>query len=234
MDETNRVFIVGVSLIWIFIVLLVVLLAWGAPDQSIERLGDLAGYLDDHNTKATQLIITFGGLILVLLAALVILFEIVPPRSSTLRVDKIGSGEGRIGSDEVAHRLEHEVRAIPQVRQVTATVAGRGEKAEVSLELHVAPESDLAQTAEEACRIARQLVEERMGVALARPPLAKLHYRELQLAPSAAVASTAPGPAPSAPAARSPFEPPAPSTPPTSAEPSHETEVRQEDRPAGA
>ena len=56
MDQTNRVLIVSVALLWIFIVFLIILLAWGAPDESIDRLGDLAGYLDDHNGTAAKLI----------------------------------------------------------------------------------------------------------------------------------------------------------------------------------
>ena len=49
MDQTNRVLIVGAALLWIFALLVIILLAWGSPDESIEQLADLAGYLEDHN-----------------------------------------------------------------------------------------------------------------------------------------------------------------------------------------
>lgn len=181
MDLTNRIFVMGIALLWMFVILVVILLAWGAPDESINRISDLAGFLEDHNTNATKLIITFGGLILVLLGALVILTEAMPPDSGSLKVTRVGSGEGRIGTDEITVRLEEEIRALPQIAQVEALVKGRGSKAEVSLDLHVRPEADLAATTEEACRVARHLIEERMGVELARPPAAQLHYRELRV-----------------------------------------------------
>lgn len=188
--------------------LVVILIAWGAPDESINRLGDLAGYLDGHNTAAAKLIVTFGGLILVLFAVLIVIFEVSPPEGKILRV---GSGGGRIGTEEVAHRLEYEVGALPQVGHVQATVVARGQKAEVNLELHVAPATGLAVAAEEACRLARRIVEEEMSVALARPPQAQLHYRELPAG----------------------YTPPA-AVPAVSAETPHEAaDARQEDRPTG-
>ncbi len=236
MDLTNRVLIVSGALLWIFVISIIILLGWGAPDESIERLGDLAGYLDDHNNTAAKLIITFGGLILALLAVIVILYEVAPPRSGGLKVTKVGTGEARIGTDEVAHQLEQELRTMSQMSDVDVTVLGRGQKAEVNLDLHVGAGADLAATAEEACRRASQLIEERMGVALARPPRAQLHYRELRVAqpaqgpPSTGFGSLdslptgldAPGPVPSEDVA-------------ATTEPTHEaSETSQEDRPAGA
>lgn len=238
MDLTNRVLIIGGALLWIFIIFIIILLAWGAPDQSIERLGDLAGYLEDHNTTGAKLIVTFGGLILVLLAVIVIIFEAAPPEAGSLKVEKVGTGEARIGTDEVVLRLEEELRALPQVDQVQASVLAHGQKAEVSLDLHVAADADLVTTTEEACRHARTLIEERMGVALARPPQVQLHYRELRVAPPQEASAPAPGVAPAAPG-----PPPSPREsspaltgyPPVTTESTHEpSETSQEDRTPGA
>jgi hypothetical protein len=253
MDLTNRVLIIGGALLWIFVLLLIILLAWGAPDQSIDRLGDLAGYLEDHNNTSAKLLITFGALILALLAVAIIIFEVAPPETGTLKVERVGAGEARISTDEIALRVEEEVRSVPHVAQVQATVLGRGLKAEISLDLHVGEEADLTATAEEACRRTRQLVEERMGVALTGPPKAELHYRELHVArdrPAPEVtAMPTPEPAPQErqasgftgwerlpPQAPAQQGTPGPFTPPTStAEPAREaSETPPTDRPAGA
>jgi hypothetical protein len=238
MDLTNRVLIAGVAFLWILVIFIIIFLAWGFPDQSIERLGDLAGYLEDHNTTGAKLIITFGGLILALLAVLVIIFEMAPPETGSLKVAKVGTGEARIGTDEISHRLEEELRALPQVNQVQVSVLARGQKAEVNLNLHVAAEADLAATTEEACRRARQLIEERMGVALTRPPQAQLHYRELRVARPQEASPPAPSEWPLTappPAPPSPQESPPTANPPVTTESSDETsETSQEDRPAGA
>jgi len=43
MDVTNRIAAVVVSLLLMFVAFLVIMLAWGAPDESINRLADLKG-----------------------------------------------------------------------------------------------------------------------------------------------------------------------------------------------
>src|SRR5437867_12874602 len=76
MDLTNRAIIITGALIWIFVALLILLLAWSAPDKSIDRLADFANYLNKHNTTGAQLVVTFGGLIFALLGAMLIIFEL--------------------------------------------------------------------------------------------------------------------------------------------------------------
>ena len=240
MDVTNRVLAVGGALLWIFLVLVVILLAWGAPDQSIERVADLAGYMDDHNTTGAKLIVTFGGLILVLLGVMVIILEVAPPETGTVRVTKVGSGQARIGTDEISLQLEDELRRVPQVSQVNATVQARGSKAEVKLDLHVASDANLTATSDEAIRRARELVEGRMGVELSCAPQAQIHYRELRVTrpeqplpsarsepPRAATPTPTPAPQPTFGASASPSMPAM--RPPAS----HEAaETSPEDRPA--
>ncbi|MCI0849691.1 MAG: hypothetical protein J4N26_01910 [Chloroflexi bacterium] len=257
MGLTNRVIIIGAALIWIFVILVVILLAWGAPDNSIDQLSDLANYLADHNDRATKMIITFGGLILLLLGVLTIIIEVAPPETGSLPVADVGSGQGSISTEEVVVRVEDGVRALAQVSDVQATVLGRGKKADVTLKLHVRPEADLAATTDEACRVTRELIEEKMGLELARPPQAELHYRVLNVSrtrqskattiqspPPASVQQTEAAPAVSPPSTASPpstvsppstASPPSTVSPPSTQEPMHEaTEEPSEDRPSGA
>ena len=235
MDQTNRVLIVGAALLWIFVLLVIVLLAWGAADDSIAQIADLAGYLEDHNNTEAKLLLTFGGLIFVLLAAIVVIVEVAPAESGSLKVERIGSGEARIGTDEVAQRLEDQIRALPHVAQAQVSVIARGAKAEVTLDLQIGPEAELAVTTEEAGRLTRYLLEERMGVALTRPPQAQLQYRELQVSRPPAPSSPGEPPAPSTPGEPPAPEPAAPAIdPPMSTEASHyDAETSREDRPAG-
>ena len=239
MGLTNRVIIIGAALIWIFVILVVILLAWGAPDNSIDQLSDLANYLADHNDRATKMIITFGGLILLLLGVLVIIIEVAPPESGSLPVADVGAGQGSISTEEVVGRVEDGVRALAQVSDVQATVLGRGKKADVTLKLHVRPEADLAATTDEACRVTRELIEGSMGLKLARPPQAELHYRVLNVSRTTQSQATiqTPAPPPSVPQteAAPAVSPPSPVSPQSTQEPMHEaTEKPTEDRPSGA
>ena len=234
MDLTNRILIISGMLLWIFIVVIVVLLAWGAPDESIERIFDFAGYLEDHNDDGGKLILTFGAAILVLLAAIVVITEVAPPETKSLKVANVGSGEARIPTDEVAHLVEEELRMLPQLNQVTANVQARGEKADVSLELHVSPEADIAATTDEACRRTSELLAQRIGVELARPPRAQLHYKELRVTRKQAASR----PPASSPPPQTTSQPPKhvseAENPASGKEPTDASQTTFEDRPPGA
>lgn len=230
MDLTNRILIIGAALLWIFILIVVILLTWGAPDESINRISDLAGYLQDHNDSPAKMVITLGCIILALLAVIIVIAEVSPPEGGSLKVSNAGSSDARIPTEEVAHLIEAELRQMPELEDIQANVLARGDRAEVSLELHVGPEADLAATVESACNRASELLAHRIGVAVTRPPSAQVHYRELRVAKSAPAAMPA---GPYAPAASAP--PPAYSAP-ASNESSHETSqtTTEDDRPAAS
>jgi len=178
MDVTNRTAAVVLSLLLIFAAFLVILLTWGATDESIKRIADLSGFLSDHNTNPSKLLVTFGCLIFMLLGVAIIIMELAPPETGSVKVAKVGSGEARIGTDEISHRLEQELRGINGLREIEARVSSRGSRADVLLELEVDSGVDLAQTANEACSRARQVVEGRLGVELDSAPKARLHVRD--------------------------------------------------------
>lgn len=182
MDAANRVFIVGAALVWIFLVLVVVLLAWGAPENSIDALGDFVEYLDDHTDNLSRLILTLGGVILILLAVIVVIAEVTPPSTAAVKVGSVKAGSALITTQEIEARLQEELLTLTHVTEAAAKVIGRGRGVELDLHLHVDPESNLAETAEAACQRARELVAGRMGLALLQEPRAHLHYRELRLA----------------------------------------------------
>jgi hypothetical protein len=181
LDQVNR-FVIGlVALLLLFGALAVILLAWGAPSGTIDRIDDFAGWLRDHEERDTKLIITLVAMVVALLAFSVIIVEMTPSPTQQMRVRNIKHGDGKISTTEMAQRAEMEATTVPHVAACQAIVAARGRRVEVSLELDVDAGADLAQTAEEACRRVHELIDQRMGIALARAPRARLHYRELKL-----------------------------------------------------
>lgn len=222
MDVTNRVIIVAGAFVWVFFILVVVLLAWGAPENSIDALGDFVEYLDDHTDNLSRIILTLGGVILMLVAVVLIIAEVTPPASAAVRVQQVKAGSAVINTQEIEHRVQQEVASVPHVSEAAVKVLGRGRGVELELDLHVDPQANLSETAEEACRRARELAEGKMGIALLQPPRAHLHYKELDLAPAAEAPSTEPGP-------ETPGEAAEPS-----AETTHEAEAQEteEDPPA--
>lgn len=225
-DLTNRIMSVAFAFFFMFAIFLIILLVWSSPEESINKIRDLANYLDDHNTTEAKLIITFGGVILILLATLLVIFELVSPESNKLVVQQVGSGKAEISAEEVVLRVEEELRTVPQIDQAQATIVGRGKKAEVSLSLHVAPEASLADTVEEACQRATALLEGQMGIALAKPPTAEIHYRELRVSGQQPASTQT-----AAPSSASP--PPEDAQPPTT-ESQESTDASREHPPTGS
>lgn len=180
-DQINRFVIVIAAMMIAFAALAVVLLAWGAPGGSIDKIADVASFLERHNDRETKIIITLGASVAVLLMLTVIVLEIAPPADQRMRVRNLKSGEAAITTSEIARLIDAEARAIAEVATCTSAVIRRGTRVEVVLTLHVNAGADLSQTADAACRAAQSLVEERLGIELAARPRARLHYRELRL-----------------------------------------------------
>ncbi len=190
LDQINRAAITTVALLVAFGALLLVLLTWGAADGSIGRVEEFAGYLNDHNTRAAKMILSLGAVVVVLLMLSIIILEVTPSPTQKMRVRNVTSGDVQLTTTEIAARIEHEAQQVSHVASCRAIVSSRGQNLVVVLELEVDAGADLAKTADEACRLAHELVEQRMGLVLAERPRARLHYRELRLKDHASPAAT--------------------------------------------
>lgn len=180
-DQVNRFVIALAALLIVFVTAVVILLAWFEPGASIDRIRDFAGWLDDRNTTEAKLIVTLGGIVIALLMMTTLILELTPSPIQRMRVRNIKSGSGTIATTEIADRVNDAIRRLEHVADCEAAVAARGSRVEVVLDLHVDPGADLAQTADAACRRTQELIEQEVGIRLARPPRARLHYRELRL-----------------------------------------------------
>lgn len=190
LDQINRAVISVIAMLVAFAALVVVLLAWGAPDASIDRIEDLAGYLRDHNTRDARLIVTLGAIVVVLLMLTVIIVQLTPSPTQKMRVRNVKAGDAQLTTPQIAARIEHELADVSHVASSRAIVSSRGQKLTVVLDLEVDAGADLARTADEACRRAHELIEQQMGLVLAERPRARLHYRELRLKDDATKAIT--------------------------------------------
>lgn len=181
LDVVNRFAVTLMALLIAFAALSAVLLAWGAADGSIERLRDLAGWLEDHNTRDGRVILTLFAAIAVLLMTVAVIVEVTPSPTQLMRVRNVKAGDATITTAEIAARAEEECLAVAHVADCRAVVAVRGRGVEIVLDLQVDAGADLEQAANEACRRVHELVEQRIGVPLAARPRARLRYRELVL-----------------------------------------------------
>jgi len=176
MNAANRLLIVLGSLVFILLVLAVIVLAWAATAESIDRMGDLVQYVDAHDNTTSKLVVTFGGAILILLALIVILLELAPPAPATVAVGGVEAGRAVLSTDAIARRLDQLLSEVADVVNARAKVVGKGKSVDVSLVLHVDPAADVAAVADEACRVVQDALAQQMKVAISRPPRVRLHY----------------------------------------------------------
>lgn len=181
LDQVNRLAIVVIAMALIAAAGAVVALAWWQPDAAVARVEDFASWLRDHNNDDGRLVLTLGAAVVILALLTLIVVELTPGDAQSLRVRDVKAGDAVITTAQIAARVEAEVRAVAHVAECAALVTRHGKKVDLMLDLHVDAGADLAETADEACRRAHVLVEERMGVGLAARPRARLHYRELRL-----------------------------------------------------
>jgi hypothetical protein len=181
LDLVNRFIIVVTAMVVVFALSIVVLIAWAAPGEGIGWVEDLARYLSDHETSEAKVIVTLVALVVSLLMLTLIIVQLTPSPTQKMRVRDVKAGDATLKTTEIAHRVDEGVREVPHVADCRSVVAVRGRGVEVALDLYVDAGSDLARTADDACRRAHDIVEQEMGVHLYRRPRATLHYRELRL-----------------------------------------------------
>ena len=184
MDAFNRAAIVGLAFAWVILMALVILLAWGADSETIDRLGDLVSYLNDHTDNASKLILTLGAAALIVLSLTVIVAELVPAEpAAQVRLESVTGATAILSTEAITQRLEQELRSLPQVQDAQAMVASRDRGLAVALNLTLAPDANVSSATEEACRLAQETIEQRIGVALVGLPTVQIRFGPATAAP---------------------------------------------------
>ncbi len=158
-------------------------LAWLAPGAALdgaERALEGARAHDDATARAV---------LSTLLAAAALLLVVARwgARSSPRRALRLPDGGGRLAVEELAALLRHELAASDAVEAAHVRVENRHRRGvAVAAVVEVAPEARLAGAGAAARARLAEVVEGRIGLALAAPPRVELRYRELRLRPAAA------------------------------------------------
>jgi hypothetical protein len=196
-DAFNRGLIVALAAIWVIFMAVVILVAWAADTETIDRLGDLVRYLDDHTDNASKLILTLGALALVVLCLIVIVAELAPAGPSVdIRLEGVTGATAVLSTEDINQRIEQEVTALPQVKESKASVTARDRGLAVALNLVLGPDANVPEATEEACRVTQETIEQKIGVALVGLPTVQIRFSppERELAPTPEGEQEAPRP----------------------------------------
>jgi len=185
MNAVNRVLVVILLLIAIPLCTMLLVL----PVPVLEAVGgQLTALVDFLNRLQWYVRVPLGilfALTLDVIFILLIILEVRRPTPKAIRVEKTTGGEVLISVTSIADRLQYEIDQLSSVLRSRAKVSGKRGGVVVELDVETAAGIDVPQKAEQIVETARQVVEEKMGLKLARPPKVNLRAVPYPTAPKA-------------------------------------------------
>jgi hypothetical protein len=176
MNETNRLILTLLAGLWIILMAVIIFLAWAAPDDAVDRIGDFAEFLDDNNTNAGKLIVTLAALAAAVLGLLVIIVELAPEdEPKDLRVEQAGATT-IVPADALRMRLEEALLGLPEVTAARSKVWSRSKGIAAELNLTVTPEANVSHVTQEAARVVVDTVQTDLGLPVAGIPTVKIAF----------------------------------------------------------
>jgi uncharacterized alkaline shock family protein YloU len=174
MNTINRVVVVVVlAVLAILCCVLSVGAKWIVPVIA-EQLNVLAGSLDSLSPVAALIIGAAIGLASVFVLVCLIILEIRPPKAKFIRVEKATGGEVELDASSIVDRLKQEVDALPGVISVRPKIAVKRNGVVVDLKADVAEGLDLPIQGERIADTIRKVVEDTIGLKMAKLPKVSL------------------------------------------------------------
>ncbi|MFQ5594077.1 MAG: alkaline shock response membrane anchor protein AmaP [Anaerolineae bacterium] len=167
MNVFNRIIVILLLLVSVPLLLLMIGVV-AFPVQAADVFSALIGTLRDISTT-TKLLIIATSLLLLIADIALLWFELRRPATSrTVRIKQVTGGEAEMSTDSIEGRLAYNIDQLADIIRVTPTVSGRGKGVDVMLDVETRPDIDVPVKTEEVMAVARQVVEDRMGLELTR------------------------------------------------------------------
>lgn len=167
MNVFNRIVVILLLLFGIPLLLLLIGMVV-FPVQAADVFSALIGGLRIISTT-TKLLIVLISLLLLIVDIVLLWLELRRPATTRgVRIKQVTGGEAEMATDSIEGRLAYNIDQLPDVIRVSPTVTGRGKGVEVLLDVETRPDIDVPAKTEEIMGVARQVIEERMGLELTR------------------------------------------------------------------
>jgi len=140
----------------------------------------------------THQFLVMVGILAIIPCGILLWLELRRPGERTVVIQQVKGSEARLTLQAIGQRLRYHLDALSDVTEVKPIVVSKGKGVEVRLVVETSPEVNVPAKTEEVGRVARQVVEEQMGLRLER-----LHI-ELRHAPYPKGAKPVSPPAPGA------------------------------------
>ncbi len=174
MNTANRVILVILFLSVITLCTLVLIVPVQALNVLSATAYDLACSL---KSIPWYLLLPVGlliALVIDIVLALLIYLELRRP-SKAIRVAKAAGGEVELDMASVTDRLRHELCALPGILSCTPYISSQRKGIAVKVNVETVPDVTVPDKSAEILETARRVLEEDLGLKLARPVKASLH-----------------------------------------------------------
>jgi hypothetical protein len=166
----------------VLIVMVSCTLVFVAPTPVLNALAgqsaDLADSLDFELYSAqwlTRLVVgIFFALLLDAILVFVLVLELRRPSRKAIRIEKAAGGEVQVSIASISDRLKYEVDQLTDILNTRPRLSGKRSGVAVELDVDAAAGVNVPEKAGVIVETARQVIEDDMGLKLARPPKVNL------------------------------------------------------------
>jgi len=230
MNAFNRVVAVIVLLAAIVGCTLTLIMPVQVLDAIARQADTLADLINRLQWYVRWPLAILAAVILDVFLLMMIVLEVRRPSKKAIRVEKTSGGEVLISVTSIADRLQYEIDQLPDILRTRSRLSGKRGGVVVELDVETASGADVPGQAGHIVDVAQRVVEEDMGLKLARPPKVNMRVVTPKKAPKMKQPierkERKPQREPAVPPA-----PPAPTPPPVSVSPPPEPEPEPEPEP---
>lgn len=166
MNAFNKFLVVLMTLVGILFWGGAIFVMWFLPEELGAVLRALSGALIQGNPVLVQALVTVFGASVILVSLLVLTGEFTDHEPESIRLPQVSGGSAFVPIASIGQRVKSQVEQEPAARIVRPRIRRVRDGLEVVMDLRVAPDADLGQTAEASCRHVRDVVEQQLGLPL--------------------------------------------------------------------
>jgi hypothetical protein len=174
MDAVNRVVFVILLLVAMVLCTVVMVVPVWVFDAVARQSAALVDYLSSQPLYVLLPLGIIFAVVLDIIFIFLIYLEVRRPARKSIRVEKAAGGEVLVSVASIADRMKYEVDQLSSILRTRPSVSGKRGGVVVELDVETATGVNVPEKAEQIVETARQVVEEKMGLKLARPPRVNL------------------------------------------------------------
>lgn len=170
MNTVNRVVLVVLLILAMAVCSLTLVLPIRTMETVARQAGALAGWLELVRPLVRLPVGVLLALIVDLVGILFIVLEVRRPPAKSIRVEQASGGEVTLSVASIADQLQAEISQLSQVIKVEPKVSAKRKGVVVELDARIAAESGVPDIASRIVGVIQRVIEDKMGLKLARPP----------------------------------------------------------------